>query len=345
MSARIGSLFSGTGGLDMGVQAALGGEVVWNVEYDEAPSKILEHHWPGVPNYGDVTTVDWASVPEIDTLTAGYPCQPFSQAGKRKGSTDERHLWPYALDAIRQLRPRLVVLENVRGHLTLGFDRVLGDLAEAGYDTEWICLPASAAGAPHRRERIFIVAHPAGEPWSERDGDDVSARSNENGYGPATGRGSAPDTDHLGRDGRPEESQRRSLLAATTRDRAVATHPDDEGRRSIGRVEREQRDPDGRSSADPIWGAYEPAIRRWESVTGRLAPAPTRPDGRADGERLSADFVEWMMGLPAGHVTGAGITRAEQLKALGNGVVPQQAALALSLLIRTSHRASKGDAS
>ena len=170
---RIGSLCSGYGGLDLGVMEVLGGELAWHVEYDAAPSKVLEHHWPTVPNYGDLTVLDWSTLPPVDVITAGYPCQPFSIAGKRKGADDERHLWPYIKDAIRQLRPRLVVLENVRGHLTLGFGRVVGDLAELGYDTRWICIPASAAGAPHRRERVFIVAYPASQPWRVGDGDDV----------------------------------------------------------------------------------------------------------------------------------------------------------------------------
>jgi DNA (cytosine-5)-methyltransferase 1 len=158
---KIGSLFSGYGGLDMGVMSVLGGEVAWHVEFDEAPSRILAHHWPDVPNYGDVTTVDWSTVAQVDLLTAGYPCQPFSMIGNRRGANDARHLWPNVLDAVRNLRPRIVVLENVRGHLTLGFDRVLGDLAEVGYDAQWVCIPASAAGAPHRRERIFVIARPA----------------------------------------------------------------------------------------------------------------------------------------------------------------------------------------
>lgn len=281
---RIGSLFSGYGGLDMGVQAVIGGHVMWHVEYDQAPSRILEHHWPTVPNYGDVTTVDWAAVEPVDAITAGYPCQPFSIAGKRKGSNDERHLWPYVLTAIRHLRPRIVILENVRGHLSMGFDRVLGDLAEAGYDTQWICLPAAHAGAPHRRERIFIVAHPAG-------------------VGSPTPAGTAsPDAD-------------------------------DEGRELLGRLESEQRDTDRRSSADQSWGKFEPAIRRWEHTIRRHAPAPTLPDGRGGNHRLNSAFVEWMMGLPAGHVTGVGLKRNEELKALGNGVVPQQAALAIRTLL------------
>ncbi len=113
MKPRAGSLFSGYGGLDLAVQEVFGTEVVWHCEWEAAPSAILEHHWPGVPNLHDVTEVDWTTVPPVDILTGGYPCQPFSAAGKRKGTNDERHLWPYVREAIRVLRPRYTVLENV----------------------------------------------------------------------------------------------------------------------------------------------------------------------------------------------------------------------------------------
>jgi len=144
-----GSLFSGVRGLDVGAQAAVGGELAWCVEYDSAPSKVLEYHWPDTANHGDVTKVDWSSLEPVDYLTGGYPCQPFSTIGKRLGEDDVRHLWPYYCTAIRELRPRFAILENVAGHLSLGFDIVQRDLAEIGWDAEWISLPASAAGAPH----------------------------------------------------------------------------------------------------------------------------------------------------------------------------------------------------
>ena len=107
---RIGSLCSGYGGLDMGVQAVLGGTVAWHVEFDKDPSAILAHHWPEIPNHGDVKTTDWHDVEPVDVLTAGYPCQPFSHAGNRKGSDDPRHLWPDVARAIGVIRPGLVVL-------------------------------------------------------------------------------------------------------------------------------------------------------------------------------------------------------------------------------------------
>jgi DNA (cytosine-5)-methyltransferase 1 len=297
----------------------LGGEVAWHVEYDAAPSKILKHHWPTIPNYGDLTALDWSTLPPVDVITAGYPCQPFSIAGKRKGADDERHLWPYIKDAIRQLRPRLVILENVRGHLTLGFDRVLGDLAEIGYDARWVCLPASAAGAPHRRERIFIVAQDANRATGDQWG--ISAPGQAEGgraWPDAGGRGGTPVADAGG-----DEPERRGVFGvlggATTQDEGAGG-------------EREWlRNAAGNSGAD-AWGQYAPAIERWEPVVGRLAPTATVPDGRGGKHRLNPAFVEWMMGLPEGHVTNVGLTRAQQLKALGNGVVPQQAALALTLL-------------
>jgi DNA (cytosine-5)-methyltransferase 1 len=167
---RIGSLFSGYGGLDLAAQQYFGGELAWYSEIEPAACTILSAHHPGVPNLGDITKVDWADVEPIDILTGGYPCQPFSQAGQRKGKEDERHLWPFVAVAIDALRPRIVVLENVRGHLTLGFGDVIAELSRMGYDARWGVVRASDAGAPHGRARIFIVAYPAGE-RSPRDAD------------------------------------------------------------------------------------------------------------------------------------------------------------------------------
>ena len=166
---RVGSLFSGIGGLDLGLERA-GMTVVWQSEIDPYACRVLAKHWPDVPNLGDVTDIDWENDGldygdgitrslRVDLICGGYPCQPFSVAGRRRGEDDDRHLWPYFLNAIRVLRPRFALLENVPGHLALGFGRVLGDLAEVGYDAEWDCIPAAAFGAPHIRDRVFVVAH------------------------------------------------------------------------------------------------------------------------------------------------------------------------------------------
>ena len=169
-----GSLASGIGGLDLAVEAVLGVEQIWHAEYDKNPSKIHEHHWPGIPNLGDITKIDWSEVERPDIICGGYPCQPFSSAGKRQGFEDVRNLWPYFADAIRTLRPNLVILENVAAHLSLGFGQVLGDLAEIGYDAEWGVFRASEVGAPHRRERVFIVAY---TPDERRETDSFSQRT------------------------------------------------------------------------------------------------------------------------------------------------------------------------
>jgi DNA (cytosine-5)-methyltransferase 1 len=155
---NVGSLFSGIGGLDLGLERA-GMNVVWQSEIDPYACRVLAKHWPHVPNLGDVTTIDWSTVERPDLICGGYPCQPFSLAGVRRGEDDPRHLWPHFRDAIRHLRPRFALLENVPGHLSLGFGRVLGDLAELGYDCEWDCIPAAAVGAPHLRYRVFVVAY------------------------------------------------------------------------------------------------------------------------------------------------------------------------------------------
>lgn len=156
---------------------------MWQCEFEEAPSKVLEHRFPGVPNFGDVTKIDWASVEPVDILTGGFPCQDVSLAGKRRGMRDGTRsgLWSEMLKAIEVLQPQKVVIENVRGLLSAGADSgmeqcswcvgdesgqhalralgaVLGDLADQGYDAEWESVRASDVGAPHGRFRVFILA-------------------------------------------------------------------------------------------------------------------------------------------------------------------------------------------
>ena len=158
MTLTVGSLFSGIGGIDLGLERA-GMNVLWHSEIDPYACRVLKKHWPHVPNIGDITKVDWSNIPYVDVIAGGYPCQPFSYAGKRAGENDPRHLWPYFRNAISVLRPRYALLENVRGHLTMGGISVIGDLAALGYDCEWRIISAASVGANHRRDRLIIVAY------------------------------------------------------------------------------------------------------------------------------------------------------------------------------------------
>ena len=159
---RIGSLFSGYGGLDLAVEAVLGGHLSWYAEVDRHACAVLERRWPGVVNLGNVTTIDWDQVEPVDVLTAGFPCTDISNAGKRVGITGaQSSLWRCVVDAVRALRPEIVFVENVAALLRRGFDVVHADLATLGYDTRWLCLRASDIGAAHRRDRMFLLAAPS----------------------------------------------------------------------------------------------------------------------------------------------------------------------------------------
>jgi len=173
----VGSLFSGIGGLDLGLERA-GHTVRWQIEADPYCRRVLAQHWPDIPCHHDIKTVTAGDLTPVDLLCGGFPCQPVSHAGLQKGTTDDRWLWPEFYRLIDVLRPRYVLLENVPGLLTANggsaFRGILADLATSGFDAEWDCLPAAAVGAPHLRYRIFLVAYLHGTsgtaPHADRDG-------------------------------------------------------------------------------------------------------------------------------------------------------------------------------
>ena len=343
---KIGSLFSGIGGLDLAVEYATGGQTVWQVEWEQSCQDILAANWPNAERYGDVTTIDWTQVAPVDILCGGYPCQPFSHAGNRKGAKDERHLWPFVKDAISALGPKLVVLENVAGHLTLGGSTVIGEIAELGYDAEWGVVRASDAGAPHQRKRLFIVAYPRGQRYGgwqdggtlgQLDGRDaLQAWQRQRSWEESEHRSTeaSSDSDSAGCEARSVEGRgcqcSRIQSVGRSAPSSDSNEPGSQGQQSEGRrfVSTRCDGPDhGTSSTEEInWGKYELAVKRWEKTLGVSAPAPAD-----DQKRLNPTFVEWMMGFPLGWTSQ--MTRPKALKALGNAVCPQQGALALSMLL------------
>jgi DNA (cytosine-5)-methyltransferase 1 len=160
VTLTVGSLFSGIGGLDLGLERA-GMRVIWQSEIDPYACRVLANHWPNTPNLGDITRIDWSTIERPDVICGGYPCQPFSYAGNRNGEHDPRHLWPHVFTAVRVLRPRYLLCENVPGHLSMGLDRALADLASIGWDAEWSIVSACSLGAPHMRKRLFVLAYAA----------------------------------------------------------------------------------------------------------------------------------------------------------------------------------------
>jgi len=167
---KVGSLCTGCGGLEMGLRAVIPNtELVWVADNDKAKRLVLEARYPGVPNLGDITTVDWSTVEKVDILTAGIPCQPWSLAGKQGGIDDPRDLTTAFIKAVRTLGPKYVIVENVPGFRRGGLGRILGHLSEMGFRARWHSVRASETGAPHRRERVFVkFAHSAddGQQWT-----------------------------------------------------------------------------------------------------------------------------------------------------------------------------------
>lgn len=161
---KVLDLFSGIGGFSLGLERTGGFETVAFCEIEDYPRRVLAKHWPNVPIYKDVKELTYEQLEAdglggIDIIVGGYPCQPFSAAGQRRGEEDDRHLWPEVKRLMATVRPTWGVFENVAGHISMGLDEVLSDLADEGY-AAWTCIiPACAVDAPHRRDRVWIMAH------------------------------------------------------------------------------------------------------------------------------------------------------------------------------------------
>ena len=374
----VGSLFSGYGGLDLGVTGALGpgGDTLFVSDVEKGPCAILAHRFPDAPNIGDITRVDWRDVPRVDVLGGGSPCTDLSTAGARAGMTKDTRsgLWESMFRGVQELHPRLVVWENVLGATSArafslleqrdgrvgaedggpvlrALGRVLGDLASIGYDAQWGVLPASAVGAPHKRARIFLVAHPHGQPWVQRwesaAGEAEGGRSRADIGGPerahvARGLLSPRGVDLLPTPQATVSTYSSQGYGPNLNEVAVTLMPTPKASDGEYGWPRTGGRPPEKSThlatrlAYTDYGVYAEAIARWERVTGRRTPSPTEPAARDGGRpRLSAVFVEWMMGLPEGWVTAPeiGLSRSAALRALGNGVVPQQASAAVASLL------------
>ena len=186
----VGSLFAGIGGFDLGLERA-GMRVTWQSEIDEFCRAVLARHWPEVPRFGDVRGLTSSSLPPVDVLCGGFPCQDLSSAGNAAGLVGERSgLWVEFVRLASELRPGYIIVENVSALLVRGLGRILGDLAEIGYDAEWDCIPASALGAPHPRDRVWVVAYPSSPGLQgHRPGADGSASAPRTG---APARGGRP---------------------------------------------------------------------------------------------------------------------------------------------------------
>jgi DNA (cytosine-5)-methyltransferase 1 len=162
-------LFSGIGGFALAARN-VGWQTVGFCESEPFCQSVLRKHWPDVPIHDDVRTLTSDAVGSVDIITGGYPCQPFSLAGERRGQDDDRHLWPHFARLIRELRPRWVLGENVAGHVTLGLDDVLADLEGLGYSWEAFVIPAAAVDARHRRDRVWIAANASGDELRNESG-------------------------------------------------------------------------------------------------------------------------------------------------------------------------------
>ncbi len=284
---RVLDLFSGIGGFSLGLENTGGFETVAFCEIEDYPRRVLAKNWPDVPIYKDIRKFHADGLGRIDLIVGGYPCQPFSFAGKRGGAEDDRHLWPEMYRIVVAVRPTWCVFENVPGHISMGLDEVLSDMEAAGYTCWTLVIPACAVDAPHRRDRVWIMGH------CERQGLEGHA-------------GDVEDRDQPGRNG----TEAGGSTGAASLQLPVANAGS--GRRG-GEKKREIQQSGGTETE-----------RRSEALADA---ARKRIDGagstRSAGRRQHSDGCRWLPEPDVGRVANGIPRRVDRLKCLGNAVVPQ----------------------
>jgi DNA (cytosine-5)-methyltransferase 1 len=296
-------LCSGIGGFALGFEWAELSSPVLFCDIEPWSRKILAKHWPDVPIAEDVKELandPDGLIPDCDILTAGYPCQPFSLAGERRGTEDDRHIWPYILSIVKAKRPSWCVFENVYGHVSMGLDEVLSDLEGEGYAARPFIVPACAADAPHRRDRVWIIARNVGDTVSTRSqtrnrdgmGDDHGSYGNQEQPARPSGENNVAYADSSGQQqGHEEMARRPSEQPDGSRVQSRETVADTEC------VERKRG-----SAGSVLWE------RNVQAQSGR---------GSQDAQ------VRWAIEPAVGRVANGVPRRVDRLKGLGNAIVPQ----------------------
>lgn len=310
LPARAVGLCSGAGQLDEAVRQITGHQLVAYAEKDPHAARVMAARFPGIPNLGDVSAVDWQQVAELlgpdADLAAGWPCQDISHNGHRLGLEGPRSgLWRSVAHAIQVIRPARVFLENVAALKNRGLPTVAANLNELGYDLYWTITKASAIGAAHTRPRFIGYAIPG-------DGITVEVPAPPALYPPLPMLPTPKATD--GPNGGPNQRDGKGVYYLP----GVAVRLDEHWNSAKLGVD------------------YGPAVRRWAGIVGRPAPSPVAPDARGN-LRLNPAAVEWLMGWPAGWITDLDIPRPELIRIGGNGVVPQQTAAGHRLLMAAAH--------
>ena len=310
-------LCSGIGGFALGFEWAGLSQPILFCDTEPWCRQILKQHWPDVPIAEDVKDLanEPNTVPDCDIITAGYPCQPFSVAGKQEGTEDDRHIWPYISEIVSLKRPTWVVLENVYGHIALGLDQVLFDLEAEGYTSRTFIVPACGVDAPHRRDRIFVVGYTEhnGLPSTE------VARGTEEASGRGTqGQGIAIEPEGTGRprdSGSVEEATRANLLGDTDSGQRSGVEPTTQQGRGKQRPEAGREDVADTTSQRPqgwVSGRQDTEWKGEHGQSGRSSPTHRQPE------------QDWWATEPmVGRVAHGIPKRVDRLKGLGNAIVPQ----------------------
>ena len=303
------SLFSGIGGLDLAAEMA-GFVTVGQCEWADYPTKILEQHWPDVPRWRDIRTLTKESFYEktglrtVDVVSGGFPCQPFSVAGKRGGEADDRYLWPEMCRVIRELRPTWVLGENVPGIINLALDTVLADLENEGYTAQAFVVPACGVDAPHKRDRVAILAYAKGKRGAGRMHGSEEDASGNGGQGSDHGRGEAQFSGGQRREDEPRTDRVADGIRAGVHD----ADPDAD-------VQRLQ----GRSCGKIFRGVLQTQSNRIRGMHSPWEDWPAEPD------------------IP--RVSYGVSNRVDRIRCLGNAVVPQQFYLFFKLMADIEEKA------